>query len=108
MALAQLRKIDKITLTLREKKNKLKALISDTNGITYRTLNDSVGECGTLCTVIFDAAEMAAAVSKALGTTTVDHSGWDIFQNSDLTAVSPRKTSSALSLKNLHKLAACG
>ena len=81
VALAQLRKIDKITLTLREKKNKLKALISDTKGITFRTLNDSAGECGTLCTVIFDTAEKAAAVSKALGTTTVDHSGWHVYAN---------------------------
>ncbi len=31
--------------------------------------------------MIFDRAEKAAAVSKALGTTTVDHSGWHVYAN---------------------------
>jgi len=81
VALAQLRKIDKITSTLREKKNKFKELISDISGFKFRTLNDPEGECGTLCTVIFDSAEKAAKVSQALGTTTVDHSGWHVYAN---------------------------
>jgi len=81
VALAQLRKIDRIILTLKEKKKKFKELISDVDGFKFRTLNDSEGECGTLCTVIFDSAEKAARVSKALGTTTVDHSGWHVYAN---------------------------
>jgi len=81
VALAQLRKIDKIVSTLREKKNKLKEMISDIAGFKFRTLNDPSGECGTLCTVIFDSAEKAANVSKILATTTVDHSGWHVYAN---------------------------
>ena len=81
VALAQLRKIDRIIQTLRAKKAKLKNLISGIEGFKFRVLNDPEGECGTLCTVIFDSAEKAAAVSKALGTTTVDHSGWHVYAN---------------------------
>ena len=81
VALAQLRKIDRITSTLREKKNKLKSLIGDISGMKFRTLNDPEGECGTLCTVIFDSAEKAAKISQQLGTTTVDQSGWHVYAN---------------------------
>ena len=81
VALAQLRKIDRIISTLKGKKKKFKELISDVDGFKFRTLNDPEGECGTLCTVIFDSAEKAARVSKALGTTTVDHSGWHVYAN---------------------------
>ena len=81
VALAQLRKIDKIVSTLRKKKTKLKEMISVLDGFKFRTLNDSDGECCTLCTVIFEAAEKAAKVSRTLGTTTVDHSGWHVYAN---------------------------
>jgi 8-amino-3,8-dideoxy-alpha-D-manno-octulosonate transaminase len=81
VALAQLRKIDRITSTLREKKNKLKQMISGIKDFKFRTLNDPEGECGTLCTVIFNSAEKAAQVSKSIGTTTVDHSGWHVYAN---------------------------
>ncbi|MBN2314665.1 MAG: DegT/DnrJ/EryC1/StrS family aminotransferase [Sedimentisphaerales bacterium] len=81
LALAQLRKIDRIVGTLREKKTRLKELISDSPGFRFRTLNDPDGECGTLCTVIFDSSEKAAQVSRSLGTTTVDHSGWHVYAN---------------------------
>lgn len=81
IALAQLRKIDRITTTLREKKNKFKELISDIEGFKFRILNDSEGECGTLCTILFDSVEKAAKVSKALGATTVDRSGWHVYAN---------------------------
>ena len=81
VALAQLRKIDRITSTLREKKKKLKNMISDIEGFKFRTLNDPEGECGTLCTVIFDSAGKASQVSNTLGTTTVDHSGWHVYAN---------------------------
>lgn len=81
VALAQLRKIDRITSTLREKKNKLKSLISGINGMSFRKLNDSTGECGTLLTVIFDREDRAVKVAKALGTATVNHSGWHVYAN---------------------------
>ena len=81
IALAQLKKIDRIVGTLRKKKARLKELISDSPGFRFRTLNDPNGECGTLCTVIFDSSEKAAHVSRVLGTTTVNHSGWHVYAN---------------------------
>ncbi len=81
LGLAQLRKLDKITSTLREKKRKFKTMLSDLKGFKFRRLNDPDGECGTLCTVIFDSAKKAAKISKALGTTTVDSSGWHVYAN---------------------------
>jgi dTDP-4-amino-4,6-dideoxygalactose transaminase len=81
VGIAQLRKIDKIVTTLREKKNKLKKLISVAEGFNFRTLNDAEGECGTLCTLIFNTKEKAAAVSKALDSKTIDQSGWHVYAN---------------------------
>ena len=81
VALAQLSKIDRILDTLRKKRKKLKSLISEANGFKFRTLNDPEGDCATLCTVIFDTKEQAAKVSKALGSKTVDQSGWHVYSN---------------------------
>jgi len=81
VALAQLHKTDKIIDTLREKKSKLKFLIGEPEDMHFRTLNDPEGECATLCTVIFDSRDKAARVCKALGTKTVDKSGWHVYAN---------------------------
>ena len=81
VALAQLRKIDKITATLRDKKNRLKEGLRDIEGLRFRTLNDSEGECGTLCAVIFEEAVTAAEVARRLETKTVDQSGWHVYAN---------------------------
>jgi 8-amino-3,8-dideoxy-alpha-D-manno-octulosonate transaminase len=81
VALAQLRKSDRIISTLREKKKKLKDLFGGAEGIKFRTLNDPQGECATLCTVIFDSREKALRVCEALGTKTVDESGWHVYSN---------------------------
>jgi dTDP-4-amino-4,6-dideoxygalactose transaminase len=81
VALAQLRKIDKIVTTLREKRSKLKKLISEAKGFKFRILNDPDGDCATLCTVVFDTQEKAAKVSKALGSKTIDQSGWHVYAN---------------------------
>jgi dTDP-4-amino-4,6-dideoxygalactose transaminase len=83
VALAQLRKIDGILSTLHRKKKTLKGLIADIPGMHFRRLNDEEGECATLLTVIFDSAERAAKVSRALGTHTVDDSGWHVYSNMD-------------------------
>ncbi len=80
---AQLRKLDRITATLRAKKQRLKELIGPLHGCRWRRLNDAQGECGTLCTVIFDRAAQAVAVAAALGTTTVAESGWHVLANMD-------------------------
>lgn len=81
VALAQLRKIDRITSTLRQKKALFREAIGEIPGMTYRRLNDRNGECGTLLTVIFDSPTKAAAVAEELGTTTVNNSGWHVYSN---------------------------
>ena len=81
VGLAQLNKLDKIVTTLREKRCKFKNLISEAKGFKFRKLNDPEGDCATLCTVIFDTKEQAAKVSKALGSKTIDQSGWHVYAN---------------------------
>ncbi len=81
VGLAQLQKIDKIVATLRLKRDKLKSLISSAKGYSFRILNDPEGDCATLCSVIFDTREQAARTSKALGSKTVDQSGWHVYSN---------------------------
>ncbi len=81
VGLVQLSKIDRIVDTLRQKRKKLKSIISKAGGFKFRTLNDPNGDCATICTVIFDAKEQAAKVSKALGSKTVDQSGWHVYAN---------------------------
>jgi dTDP-4-amino-4,6-dideoxygalactose transaminase len=81
VALAQLAKLDRIVLTLREKRDKLKNIISKALGFKFRILNDPEGDCGTLCTVIFNTKEQAAKVSGILGSKTVDQSGWHVYSN---------------------------
>ena len=81
VGLAQLCKLDMIVDTLRQKRSKLKSIISKADGFKFRTLNDPVGDCATICTVIFETKELAAKVSKSLGSKTVDQSGWHVYAN---------------------------
>ena len=81
VGIAQLKKIDRIVATLREKRKRFKSLISEAKGFKFRTLNDPAGDCATVCTVIFDTREQAVKVSKALGSKTVDQSGWHVYSN---------------------------
>ena len=81
VALAQLKKLDNIVSELRRKRALFKHLISEARGFRFRTLNDPDGDCGTLCTVIFNDAEKAAEVSAKLGSKTVDKSGWHVYAN---------------------------
>jgi dTDP-4-amino-4,6-dideoxygalactose transaminase len=81
VGLAQLRKIEKIVANLHEKRDKFKNLISAASGFHFRILNDPRADCATLCTVIFDTKEQAAKVSGALGSKTVDQSGWHVYAN---------------------------
>lgn len=81
VGLAQLRKIDKIVTTLRQKRTKFKSLIYKVGGLKFRILNDPEGDCATICTVIFDTRERAVKVSGALGSKTVDQSGWHVYAN---------------------------
>lgn len=81
VGLAQLGKIDRIIDTLRQKRSKFKSLISNVEGFKFRTLNDPAGDCATVCTVIFDTREQALKVTNALGSKTVDKSGWHVYSN---------------------------
>jgi len=81
VGIAQLRKIEKIMDTLRQKRTMFKKLISEAGGFTFRTLNDPEGDCSTVCTVIFKTKEQAAKVSRTLGSKTVDQSGWHVYAN---------------------------
>jgi len=81
VGLAQLNKIDRIVSTLRDKREKFKNLVEGAKGFHFRKLNDPEGDCATLCSVIFDTREKAAAVAKALGSRTVNQSGWHVYAN---------------------------
>lgn len=81
VALAQLRKLDRLVGTLRQKKARLKDRIAGLPGVGFRKINDPAGECATLCTVLFDDPARAARAAERLGTTTVDQSGWHVYAN---------------------------
>jgi dTDP-4-amino-4,6-dideoxygalactose transaminase len=81
VALAQLRKVDRLVGVLRENKRQLREALGEIPGMSYRTLHDPQGECATLLTVIFDSPERAAAVAARLDTTAVAHSGWHVYSN---------------------------
>jgi 8-amino-3,8-dideoxy-alpha-D-manno-octulosonate transaminase len=82
IGIAQLKKLELIVSTLREKRNKLKELIANGEGFKFRVLNDpDGGDAATLCTIIFDTREKALKVSKALGSKTLDQSGWHVYAN---------------------------
>jgi 8-amino-3,8-dideoxy-alpha-D-manno-octulosonate transaminase len=81
VALAQLRKIDRITAILCKKKSHLASLIADIPEMSFSQANDTSGECGTLLTVIFTEPTRAAKVAGKLGTKTVDQSGWHVYSN---------------------------
>jgi dTDP-4-amino-4,6-dideoxygalactose transaminase len=81
IALAQLRKLPRIIATLRDKKRRFKEMLAGTPGVSFRKLNDLEGDCATLLTVLFRTAAEASRVSRRLGTTTVDHSGWHVYAN---------------------------
>jgi dTDP-4-amino-4,6-dideoxygalactose transaminase len=81
VGLAQLNKLDRIVATLREKRSKFENYISEAQGFIFRKMNCPEGDCATLCTLIFDTKEQAANVSKALGSKTIDQSGWHVYAN---------------------------
>ncbi|MFC4056300.1 DegT/DnrJ/EryC1/StrS family aminotransferase [Actinomadura syzygii] len=79
VALAQLRKVDQIVATLREKKATLRGRIPDLPGVRARVLNDPAGDCGSLLTYLFDDRSHAEAVAERLGVRTVAASGWHVY-----------------------------
>jgi 8-amino-3,8-dideoxy-alpha-D-manno-octulosonate transaminase len=81
VGIAQLKKLNSIIRTLRGKRTEFKNLIKDSSKFSFRRLNDSEGDCATLCTVIFDKKEDASKVSEILGSKTIDKSGWHVYAN---------------------------
>ncbi len=81
VALAQLRKLDDILATLRCKKKKLKTALAGIPGVGFRRINDTAGECATLLTLLFESKAMADAFCGKVGSATVSHSGWHVYNN---------------------------
>jgi dTDP-4-amino-4,6-dideoxygalactose transaminase len=81
-ALAQLRKLDQILSTLREKKTRFKQVIESggIEGMAFRRINDP-GECATLLTVQFESETAANQIAKALQSKTVYYSGWHVYNH---------------------------
>lgn len=79
--LAQFRKIDRMLERLHRIKRLYKERLAGKPGIGFRRINDVEGECATLLTVILPDAETAEKVCKELGTKTIAHSGWHVYNN---------------------------
>lgn len=81
-ALGQLKKLEHILQMLKEKKAHFKnaILAGDIKNMAFRKINDP-DECHTLLTILFKDAPTAQRVAEALGTTTLDHSGWHVYNN---------------------------
>jgi len=93
VALAQLRKSDKILTILHEKKDKLKKAISGIPGIGFRRINDEKGECATLLTLLFKDKETADKFGSKIGAKSISHSGWHVYNNME--QILDKKTSTA-------------
>jgi len=80
VALAQLRKVDKITSILRDKKRKLKNAISGNKKLKFRKINDE-GEIATILMLLFKDKETADKFAAEMGIETLSHSGWHVYNN---------------------------
>jgi 8-amino-3,8-dideoxy-alpha-D-manno-octulosonate transaminase len=83
-ALGQLQKLDKILQLLKDKKTKFKGAIvaGGIKNMEFRKIHDP-GECCTILTILLKDAGTASRVARALGTTTLDDSGWHVYSNMD-------------------------
>ena len=81
VSLAQLRKLDDILTTLREKKAKLKSYLADLPNVSFRKINDADGECATLLTLLFDTPELAEKFGEKIGAKPIAYSGWHVYNN---------------------------
>lgn len=80
VALAQLRKLNNIIIKLREKKHRLKSQIDGIHGVKFRKINDE-GECATILTLLFKNKQDADRFAEGIGTKTLSHSGWHVYNN---------------------------
>jgi dTDP-4-amino-4,6-dideoxygalactose transaminase len=79
--LAQVRKLDTIRTHLRANKQIVKSTIADLPGLGFRTIVDPEGDLATHLVVTFPSPEVARAVADALGSITLDASGWHVYAN---------------------------
>jgi dTDP-4-amino-4,6-dideoxygalactose transaminase len=79
---AQLRRLEAILGRLRACKAAFKAEIAAAgiDGLDFRVINDP-GECATLLTLRFSTVGQAQAAAAALGTKTMEKSGWHVYNN---------------------------
>ena len=78
--LAQFKKLNKLSEGLKRVKKRYKDKLKGIEGLSFRTINDT-GECGTLLTVFLPNKEIADNVCTELGTKTIAHSGWHVYNN---------------------------
>lgn len=81
VVLAQFRKVDTILQKLRTNKKRFKSALTDIEGLTFRTIPDPEGECGTLLTVFFPDEAIARSIARDLDTKVVADSGWHVYNN---------------------------
>lgn len=81
VSLAQIRKLDGILKTLRTKKAKLRGMLQGLPHVSFRKINDEVGECATLLTLLFDSVELAERFCEKIGSKPVAYSGWHVYNN---------------------------
>ncbi|NCB01658.1 MAG: DegT/DnrJ/EryC1/StrS family aminotransferase [Spirochaetia bacterium] len=80
--LAQFRKIDLLIARLHEIKKQFKDILKkELPQLEFRKLNDERGEIGTLLTVLMPTKETADKLVEKLGTKTISHSGWHVYNN---------------------------
>jgi dTDP-4-amino-4,6-dideoxygalactose transaminase len=77
--LAQLRKLDRIRAHLTANRDLVWSTLAQLPGIAFRELPDRQGDLATHLVVVFPDAETARAVTAALGSITLDHSGWHVY-----------------------------
>lgn len=79
--LAQLGKLERIRGHLRANRDLVWSLIADLPGIGFRALPDRDGDLATHLVIVFPDAAMARAVTAELGSITLDHSGWHVYEH---------------------------
>jgi dTDP-4-amino-4,6-dideoxygalactose transaminase len=77
--LAQLRRLDAIREHLRANRDLVWSMLEDLPHIAFRELTDRDGDLATHLVIVFPDAAMARAVAAALGSITLDHSGWHVY-----------------------------
>jgi dTDP-4-amino-4,6-dideoxygalactose transaminase len=81
VALAQLRKLDRILEMMRTRRDRLLSALPQFPGMWVKPSPDPSGECGSIITLQFDDHASAARVAEALGTITLERTGWHVYSN---------------------------